>query len=1195
MGGDRNLSAEETAEAVRLARARQVAFLDRMRTDPDEAMNWVFPLDVYVALPAEVARLVETPASGRADLDLRWSTALHEHGDALCRDCRHGHRLYLGGEAYAAYGRHLREPALPVLGTAVFAYVLQDQALVLDRPLYPVGSSEREAARELFGEVVAHPDVPEVPAQDGAHWAVLAGQVQAFQSPGQLAQAAEAIQAAESIAREERRWAVEWPRGVLAGDSGGYQPSMTQSSFFDDDKIDVLFIRCDFSDFPGAAVSQTDLASDLAAVSAHLNTMSYGTASVTATVTSTVYRATGTGTAYAQAGDNDGLYNDVVAAYDASPEALASSGYDVVAISFPDLDGVSGSQITYGGLASVGGSRLWLNGITFSSGRINVITHEFGHNYGLHHSNYWHPEQELGGSYYGSPPNSLEYGDIFDLMGDGDMPEAHFNPYQKHRIDWLPENHLATATGDGTYRIYRFDHIDALDNPLLALRVPVGGDVTWWVGHRQLFDGNPNLESGAYVVAEGLYEDRPNLLDLTPESTAGENSDRFDAALPPGSSYEDALAGVSLTTVASGTNGSGDAWIDVSVDFEPRVGFSDALFEFEEAAGVAHLTLNRSMDSSGALSVDYATSGGTATSGTDYYATSGRVSWADGDLSSKTITVHLRPDAVAEAGESFTVTLSNPTGGMIEFGRGSAEVSILDPGERYQSFAPDYFNNVVNAIAFQSDGRAVVGGTIDHSSGAFSGAGNIARLEVDGAVDSNFNEGGSGFNGEVEVLVALDDDRLLVSGSFTSYNNLSVPGLVCLEADGAIDTSFLANLGTGPNDLVDAIAEEADGRILIGGRFDSFDGSLVDGLLRLNPSGAPAPALSLPFAAGSSPAIRSIQVLPDGDFLVAGSFYIGSTGSGFRSGVARLNGDGSRDSSFDPDAGLHATGQTSSLRTGYAVAVHPDGGALAGGLFTAYDENATANLVRTNADGSFGQASPLVFDNVVNQLLVEPYGGLLVGKWEGAGSELVRIAGDWTLDSDFSRLGGADGSLRALAFAPDGSLWVGGNFFDYNGSTSRPVVRLASGVSPYDRWAAMHFTGSERMAGTADADADPDGDEIPNLGEMALGTDPNEVDPASAFGGGYVEGLSLSTDGSDDYLQLTLDKSALEGGVWYGVQVSSDLTKWSPDPATPGDDSAFEVIEDSRDRLIIRDRTPVSPGSPRFVRLVLKGFSGNLP
>jgi len=1174
----------EMITGAELATARRAELYRMMEQDPAEALSWTLQLGEYAALPQQVAPYVERPASGRGDIDLLWSAHLNEDGSI---PCSHENRLYLQGSNYAAFGNELMGGRAPVLGTPVFAYLLDDRALLADSPVYALRPEELTAAETYLGAEINASDPLGRTGGAGGHPALVGGQVHPFGSAGSLAHVEAGIRLAETAAEQQQRWAVELPYAWLAGDAGSYQPALTQSSFFDDDAISVLFIRCDFADFSGAAVSAVDLQNDLAAVSANLNEMSYGVASLSATVTTTVYRASGAGTSYAQAGDNDGLYQDVVAAYDAAPEASVSSSYDVVAIFFPDLDGVSGSKITYGGLASVGGSRMWINGVSFSSGRISVLTHEFGHNYGLYHSNYWHPEQALGGSYYSSPAYSLEYGDIFDRMGSGSLPEAHFNHYQKHRIEWLPENNVATATGDASYRIFRFDDVNATANPLLALRVPVSGDVTWWVGHRQRYDSNPNLENGAYLVAEGLYANRPNLLDMTPGSAPDASSDRFDAALPVGLSYTDAAAGVTLRTVAAGSNGAGNEWIDVAVDFEPRLGFSQAFFEFEEAGGVAHLTLRRELDSTGTVSVDYASSDQTAVAGSDYYAAAGTVVWADGDMADKTITLHLRPDQLAESGERFSVTLSQPANAVIDVNRASADVYLLDPGERYASFTPAFFNKTVRALGFQSDGRAVIGGTIGATSGAFAGAGNIARLDRDGSVDAAFNDGGSGFDQEVQVLLVLPDDRIVLAGDFTRYNGQSVPGLVCLQPDGALDNAFVASLGAGPNAAVLSLAVEADGRILVGGEFSEFNGTAVLGLVRLNSDGSTADALNLPFSSDFRVIFRDIAVLPDGDLLVTGTFNTGWIGSGFRSGVARLNADGSQDLAFDPDAGLHADGSLNSLRNGYQLALHPDGDLLLGGSFTAYDENAAVNLVRVNASGSFDRASPLVLDNLVSSLLVEPFGGLLVGKWRGVGSCLRRIAPDWTEDANFISRGGPSGPVYTLSYAPDGSLWVAGNFFSYNGSSSRPIVRVASGVSTYERWTETYFSGSERIGGAASPEHDADGDGIPNIGEIAFGTDPTVVNASSDFGEGFLDGLSLATVGSDQFLQLTINKSALTGGVWYGVQLTSDLSNWPQESFTPGDDSVFEIIEDSRDRLVIRDRTPIRSSVSRFVRMVL--------
>lgn len=84
-----------------------------------------------------------------------------------------------------------------------------------------------------------------------------------------------------------------------------------------------------------------------------------------------------------------------------------------------------------------------------------------------------------------------------------------------------------------------------------------------------------------------------------------------------------------------------------------------------EESGSIGLLVNRTGGSDGAVSVDYATAPGTATAASDYTTSTGTLNWANGDVAPKTITVPILDDALPEAAESFTVTLSNATGAVL--------------------------------------------------------------------------------------------------------------------------------------------------------------------------------------------------------------------------------------------------------------------------------------------------------------------------------------------------------------------------------------------------------------------------------------------------------------------------------------------------------------------------------------------------
>ena len=78
------------------------------------------------------------------------------------------------------------------------------------------------------------------------------------------------------------------------------------------------------------------------------------------------------------------------------------------------------------------------------------------------------------------------------------------------------------------------------------------------------------------------------------------------------------------------------------------------------------------------MGVSYATANGTATAGSDYTPASGALGWANGDTASKNFTVTIANDALDEPNETFTVTLSAPTGGAILGSPSSATVTITD-------------------------------------------------------------------------------------------------------------------------------------------------------------------------------------------------------------------------------------------------------------------------------------------------------------------------------------------------------------------------------------------------------------------------------------------------------------------------------------------------------------------------------------
>lgn len=255
----------------------------------------------------------------------------------------------------------------------------------------------------------------------------------------------------------------------------------------------------------------------------------------------------------------------------------------------------------------------------------------------------------------------------------------------------------------------------------------------------------------------------------------------------------------------------------------------------------------------------------------------------------------------------------------------------MDPG--FTALPNDLVTGNASPLALLPDGKIVVGGSFTNIDG--NNVGRIARFNADGSIDLTFSTG-SGFNGAVTEIEVQTDGKILLAGSFSSFNGTSVTPLVRLNNDGTIDATFTP--GTGPNADVRVIKVQSDGKIIIGGAFTSFDGTAVARLARLNTDGTLDATLTA--SAGLVPYVIAEQ--SDGKILVGGSF---NTVEGLsRNNIVRLNADGTVDTSFGPGEGADDAV--------YAIYPEPSGKILIGGWFTHYN-NAVRNFIaRVNPDGS---------------------------------------------------------------------------------------------------------------------------------------------------------------------------------------------------------------------------------------------------
>jgi len=238
----------------------------------------------------------------------------------------------------------------------------------------------------------------------------------------------------------------------------------------------------------------------------------------------------------------------------------------------------------------------------------------------------------------------------------------------------------------------------------------------------------------------------------------------------------------------------------------------------------------------------------------------------------------------------------------------------------------------------------------------------LRRLNADGSVDSSF-AAPSVREGGIKCIAIQADGKILVGGSFNSQGAILPTHLIRLNKDGSVDPTF--NPGAGPDEAVNCIVVASDGTVLIGGEFTHFDRTPISRIARLQTNGA----LDASFdpGTGADDKVNVLAVQRNGQVLLGGLFqkFNSITAGGF----ARINTDGSLDTTFKPRLFV-ATG-IAPLTDGEILMVNPDG-------LTGLLENGTFAFARPNKDST--------------SLIVEARGSVL-------------ITGDFTQVSDASRPG----------------------------------------------------------------------------------------------------------------------------------------------------------------------------------------------
>jgi uncharacterized delta-60 repeat protein len=355
---------------------------------------------------------------------------------------------------------------------------------------------------------------------------------------------------------------------------------------------------------------------------------------------------------------------------------------------------------------------------------------------------------------------------------------------------------------------------------------------------------------------------------------------------------------------------------------------------------------------------------------------------------------------------------------------------VLDTG--YLTPGVGFDNSVYHLISLANN-KTIACGSFTRYNGVSSAR--ITRLLADGTFDDTFNPAEAGANNIIKSGVVQFDNKMVIVGSFTSYNGVAANRIIRITADGAVDPTFVS--GTGTNNQIYAIAMQSDGRFIVAGNFTSYNGTSVNRILRLLANGSIDPTFNI--GSGADGIVEAILIQPDGKILLGGRFSF-INGNPYNR-IVRLNSDGGIDPSFVIGNGFD--------KNVYSIAMQSDNKIIVGGTFLNYGSVSVKRVLRLNINGSLDTSftTGSGFSNgEVRTILVQQddrllLGGTFSGTYNGTPIQrMIRLLSTGVYDTSFSV--NLNSSLHSICFTPDNKVMIGGNFNSVSGVAKHRVARI---------------------------------------------------------------------------------------------------------------------------------------------------------
>ncbi len=428
----------------------------------------------------------------------------------------------------------------------------------------------------------------------------------------------------------------------------------------------------------------------------------------------------------------------------------------------------------------------------------------------------------------------------------------------------------------------------------------------------------------------------------------------------------------------------------------------------------------------------------------------------------------------------------------------SFTVPLVLLGEVNASFNPNAGGGPTSGVlatAMQPDGKMIIGGAF--TTMGVTTRNYITRLNADSSLDTGFNPNA---DDSVFSVAVQDDGKILVAGTFNNIGAAARVSCARLNANGTADLTFDPNI---VGDVF-SLALQTDGKILIAGWFTQVDGVPRSNIARLHSNGD----LDLSFNPdpNSNGIVNTVALQSDGKIIMAGQFT--TIGGITRNRIARLLPDGTLDPAFDAATG--ATGPTDYIR---AISVQADGKLVIGGNFSAINGSIRNRIARLNDDGTLDMTfNPNITGLSVNSLAMQSDGTMIVvGDFTSVGattrSRMARLNADGSLDDGFDQ--STNAPLFSAMLEADGALIVGGDFTSIGGVTRNRIARLNNESATQ----ALSATGTDRVEWLRGASA-PETQQVSFELSVNGGSTWTPLGTGARIGGGWeLTSLTLPSSG----------------------------------------------------------------------------------